>query len=99
MITERDLLFSSDFMRLVPKEKSWMKKYFKTRTKKMFLKYYISFGSATRFREHSGEVCTKRYVKKMKEQFLRLAELHAAARRDMDFDMVAKIEMGRCRLR
>lgn len=100
MVTERDSLFSSDFMKQpVPKEKSWMSKYFKTRTKRMFLKYFVAFGCATRFREHSGEACTKRYVKKMKGQFLRLSEKHAEARRNLDFEMVTKIEMGKCRLR
>lgn len=99
MVTERDLVFSSDFMRSpVPKEKSWMAKYFKTKTKRMFLKYFMAFGSTARFTRHCGQVCTKRYVKKMKMQFLKISEKHRRAKEDLDFEMVAKIEMGKCRL-
>lgn len=64
----------------------------------MFLKYYSSFESATRFREHSGEVCTKRYVKKMKKQLLVLVKIYDAARKNLDFELIAKMEMGRYRL-
>jgi len=99
MVTERDLMFLSDISKLqVPKERSWMSKYFKTKTKRMFLKYFLTFGCDTRFRQHSGEACTKRYLKKMKMQFLKIEASHATARKDLDFEMVAKIEMGRCRL-
>jgi hypothetical protein len=99
MVTERDLDFSSSFMtRQIPKEKSWMMRYFKTRTKRMFLKYFVRFGSTARFCEHSGEVCTVRYIKKMKKQFLVLDARHEKAKNDLDFDLLAKIEMGKCKL-
>lgn len=99
MVTERDLDFSSAFMaRQIPKEKSWMSKYFKTRTKRLFLKYFVMFGCTARFCEHSGEVCTLRYIKKMKRQYAILEEKHTKAKNELDFELLAKIEMGKCKL-
>jgi hypothetical protein len=34
----------------------------------------------------------------MKLQFLKIEASHTTARKDLDFEMVAKIEMGRCKL-
>jgi hypothetical protein len=99
MITERDLRFSSDFMHdQLPKEKRWMSRYFKTRTKRLFLKYFCAFGCSTRFCQHSGEICTKRYIKKMKRQFLNLTKKHEDARADFDLEALSRIETGKCKL-
>ena len=96
MVTERDIMLSSDITKLqIPKDRLWMKKYFKTKTKRKFLKYFLAFGSDTRFRQHSGEACTKRYVKKMKMQFFKIDAKHEAAKKDLDFELLARIEMGR----
>lgn len=99
MVTERDVEFCSEFMRRpVPKGHSWMNKYFKTRTKRLFLKYFLLFGCTFRFSQHCGEVCTKRYIKKMKRQFNMLKEKYERARAELDFDALERIEKGRCRL-
>jgi hypothetical protein len=99
MITERDLAFSCNFMENpLAKESRWMSKYFKTRTKRMFLKYFDTFGCATRFCQHSGETCTKRYVKKMKRQYISLKKKHECAKAEFDLEALFKIETGRYRL-
>lgn len=99
MTTERDLILISDFMKLpLSKEKKWMIRYFKTRTKRLFLKYFMTFGSIARFCQHSGEVCTKRYVKKMKRQYILLVEKHEKAKADFDLDCLEAVENGRCKL-
>lgn len=99
MITERDIKFSSDFMgEPIGKERKWMTRYFKTKTKKLFLKYFLSFGSTIRFREHCGEVCTKRYLKKMKRQFVMLSERHDEAKTNFDLDALERIEKGKWKL-
>ena len=96
----RKSFFVSDFMKMpVPKEERWMTRYFKTRTKKLFLKYFLAFGSATRFCQHSGEVCTKRYVKKMKMQFLKIRNLHDKAKTDFDLEFLSKIKVGKIKLK
>lgn len=99
MLTERDTIFCSDFMKNpIPKGEAWMSRYFKTRTKRLFLKYFLTFGCTFRFNHHCGEVCTKRYIKKMKRQFIKLREKHDRAKADLDFDTLERMEKGRCRL-
>ena len=84
--------------RPIPKDKKWMSKYFKTKTKKLFLKYFLAFGSVARFVQHSGERCTKRYVKKMKMEFELLRKRHEKARSDFDLDSLEAMEKGKFRL-
>lgn len=95
-ISERDAIFLSDFINNpIKKEKRWMTKYFKTKTKKLFLKYFLTFNSANRFKEHCGEACTKRYVKKIKKQFLEIVKKHENAKKNFDLDLLEKIEKGK----
>jgi hypothetical protein len=99
-MTERDNLFISDFMsHPLPKEKKWLNRYFKTRTKRLFLKYFIKFDSTIRFCQHTGEFCTTRYLKKMKRQYLAITERHERAKKEMDFEALAEIEGGKYALK
>jgi hypothetical protein len=100
MISERDAIFISDFIdNPIEKEKRWMLKYFKTKTKKMFLKYFLIFNNASRFKEHCGEICSKRDVKKIKKQFVVLLEKHDEAKKNFDIDLLEKIEKGKFKLK
>jgi len=98
MITERDLALVSNFLGPVSKENKWLMRYFKTRTRRRFLKYYLTFGCVARFCQHSGEVCTKRYVKKMKRQYILLVAKHNRAKADFDLDCLESMEKGKCKL-
>jgi hypothetical protein len=71
-----------------------MTKYFKSDIKKAFLQYFITFGVSHRFCEHTGCFCTVRYLKRMRKRFRQLKMAYNKAREDLDFEMVAKIEMG-----
>ena len=62
------------------------------------MKYFLAFGSTARFCQHSGEVCTKRYVKKMKRQYILLTEKHRKARENFDLDSLEEVEKGRWKL-
>lgn len=96
MITERDALFVSDFINFpLSKENKWINRYFKTRTRRLFVKYFLKFNSTIRFCQHSGELCTKRYLKKMKMQYLLITEMHSKAKREMNFEALVDIEKGR----
>lgn len=75
-----------------------MAKYFKTKTRKTFLKYFLAFESTCRFVHHSGERCTKRYVKKMKMQFVLLKKLHDRAKSEFDLEGLEAMEKGKLRL-
>jgi hypothetical protein len=98
-ITDRDLKFTSEFLEEpVPQDQSWRLKYFKTSIRNDFLRYFMTFGNSIRFREHTGFCCSERYVKKMKSDLLILEKKYASAKRELDFELVAEIEMGMLKL-
>lgn len=97
--TERDSKFTSEFMdEPIPQDQLWKTKYFSTRIRGEFLRYYTTFGSAIKFCEHTGFPCTERYLKKMKSELAKLEREHSAAKKDLDFELVAEIEMGELKL-
>jgi hypothetical protein len=75
-----------------------MTKYFETPIRYNFLLYFLNFRSAFHFCEHTGFVCNLRYVKRMKRQFLMLEKKHIDAKNNLDFELVANIEMGKIKL-
>jgi len=99
LITERDLKFTSEFLEdPIPQDQFWMTRYFDTKIRRDFLRYFLTFGSAVRFCEHTGFSCSERYVKKMKSELAKLGRKHSEAKKDLDFELVAEIEMGMLKL-
>lgn len=95
MITERDNKFISNFFESqLPKNKSWLRHYFKTPTQKAFLNYFIEFENISNFIQHTGFFCSKRYIKKLKYLFLKLEKEIKSAKKNFDTEKIAKIEMG-----
>lgn len=83
----------------MPQERFWLTRYFGTGIRLAFLKYFLIFRGAFHFREHTGFHCSLRYLKNMKRQLVRLEREHDKAKQDLDFELVAKIEMGEHKLR
>lgn len=76
-----------------------MARYFEEGLKYEFLRYFLLFRSAVHFPEHVGRPCNRRWVARMKSQFLLLERAHASAKAEMDFERVSEIETGKFRLR
>ncbi len=92
--------FVSDFLEEpVPQEQFWLTRYFGTRIRLAFLKYFLTFRGAFHFREHTGFYCSLRYLKNMKRQLVSLERAREKAKKDLDFELVAEIEMGDYKLR
>lgn len=80
----------------------WLLKYFRTDVQKMFLKYYMIFGSVDNFVDHTGHHCTKRFLLKLESKYRALIEARAEAASILDEQHVLKlasIEQGRWRTR
>jgi hypothetical protein len=89
------LKFVSDFLEEpVPHEHFWLTKYFGTDVRLAFLKYFLTFRGAFHFREHTGFYCSLRYLKSMKRELVHIEKAREKAKRDLDFELVAEIEMG-----
>jgi len=92
--------FVSDFLNEpVPSESFWMSRYFKRDLGYDFLKYFLSFRTTVHFSEHSGRPCSKRWTEKMKRKFVRLENEHSRAKKELDFEKLAEIEMGQFKLK
>lgn len=92
--------FISDFLdRPAPAECAWMEPYFGGPAGRDFLKYFHIFRSSVHFSEHVGRVCCERWMKRMKSRFLRLERARAEARKNMDMELLAEIELGEFKLK
>jgi hypothetical protein len=92
--------FISDFLDApVPAPQHWMTRYFKSGLNYEFLRYFLLFRCDVHFSEHVGKPCSKRWTKRMKSKLLKLESAYLKARSDMDFDLLADIEMGKFKLK
>jgi hypothetical protein len=93
------LKFVSDFLNdPVPNESLWLSRYFRDGLGYEFLRYFLIFRSSVHFSEHVGLPCSKRWRNRMKSRFNRLERAHSDAKREMDFEKLASIEMGEFKL-
>lgn len=93
------MIFISDFMESpVSSEFNWMRHYFKKGVCLDFLKYFSNFRTDVHFSEHMGRPCSKRWTKRLKRRFLALEGVRRVAKKDMDIELVAEIEMGNFKL-
>jgi len=99
MITERDNKFISDFFEnQIPENKKWLRHYFKTPIKKAFLNYFIEFGNTIKFKDHTGFLCSKRYIKRLRHLIVILEKEIEFARKNFDIEKIAEIEMGKYKI-
>lgn len=96
----RDLAFiSGQFTDTeIPKDKSFLKKYFKTGSQLAFLKYYLVFEEASAFADHTGYVCSKCTVAKYESRYHALISAYTSAKKNMDLEAVWRIESGKFKL-
>lgn len=79
----------------IPKEFSFLNKYFKTKVQKAFLRYYLVFKNRSHFCEHTGFPATASFICKMVGKYHYLMIEFEAARKNMDFEKVSKMQNGK----
>lgn len=77
---------------VLPKEHSFLKKYYKTRIQKAFLQYYYTFGNHNLFTEHTGWIANKSFLWKMANKFEWLMSEYNTAKQNMDMKKLAKLQ-------
>lgn len=75
-----------------------MRPYFSGPISSDFLKYFSMFRSVAHFSEHVGRPCSMRWVRRMKKRFVCLQSAREEAKKNMDFELLAEIEMGKFKL-
>lgn len=91
------MFLSGDFT-LIPKNKKYLTKYFKTEVQRTFLAYFILFGTYENFVDHTGLYCQKRYLKILHDKMLLIEESHREAKQNLNLDILAEIENGKAKI-
>jgi hypothetical protein len=94
-VRDVDFFAGNFFEQEIPKDKAFLKKYFKSESQRAFLKYYLVFGDYSCFTAHTGQAANHSYLFKQEVKLKHLLEVHKQAKSNMDFDLVWKIESGK----
>lgn len=82
----------------LPKEKSFLWKYFTIYEQRLFVKYYLTYGSYTYFTDHTGLYFSKRWMRHLKRKMQKILHTHKKAKEEArmgNFEILANIESGR----
>lgn len=79
----------------VPKEHSFLNKYFKTKVQRTFLKYFYIFRDKKNFVHHTGFVATPSFVTKMAGKFVYLLQEFDSAKKNLDLEKLGLIQKGK----
>lgn len=97
MSVDKELKFiSGDFLDgNFPKDKKYLVKYFKSKIQKTFIRYYYLFGDYKQFVEHTGYRCSDYWLTQLVEKLEKLEAIKAEAKKNMDSELITKIETGK----
>lgn len=92
-------LISGEFFEIeIPNDKKYLIKYFDTEIQKIFLKYYIVFGSIKNFSEHTGRICSRSLLIRLRDRYLNLNKIYEEAKKSLTeegLETVFLIESGK----
>jgi len=83
---------------IIPKEFSFLNKYFKTKVQRTFLKYYYIFRDKKNFVHHSGVLATQSFICKMAGKFNYLLKEFESAKKNLNLDKLGAIQKGKFRI-
>jgi hypothetical protein len=83
---------------VIPKDHSFLKKYFKTKIQRQFLFYYYVFRDSHNFQHHVGVRCDASFVYKMTVKFEWIMAQYNTAKRTLNFELLGKIQRRRLKL-
>ncbi len=75
----------------IPKEFSFLKKYFNTKPQRAFLKYYFVMRDERCFSRHTGYAAHSSFTSKMKSKFNYFMDMYEKAKKEMDFEVLTKL--------
>lgn len=97
MANKNDLIFIGRQWETVilPKEKKYLLKYFKTPVQKTFLKYFYLYGEYSNFVDHTGFKCQLRWLDVLASRLKKIETAQKEARKNMDMATLTLIEQGK----
>jgi len=92
---EMDFIGGRFFDSEIPADKQYLLKYFTTELQEQFVRFYLMFGHARRFVDHTGHYCSDRWIKLLKARYKYLEKSLQEAKDKGDFEKVAEIKSGK----
>lgn len=77
----------------IPKEKLYLKKYFKNELQRTFLKYFMVMGEVKNFTDHTGYVCCRRLLYLFKKRYFRITQSYDKAKLALTEESMEKIRL------
>lgn len=84
--------------KVIPKEHSFLKKYFKTKIQRQFLFYYYYFQDWKQFTDHTGVRADRSFLNKLTNKFEWIMGEYTVAKKNLDLKKIGDIQMKRLRL-
>lgn len=78
----------------LPRDKKYLSKYFTSESQQEFLRYYLLFGNFDHFVDHTGYLCTKKWLNELVGRIKEVEAVRNKAKQDFDLEYLAKIENG-----
>jgi hypothetical protein len=75
-------------------EYQYLYKYFTTARQRMFVKYFLTLQSYSKFSEHTGYSCSLARLKKLRERFLALEKAYQEAKEKDDSHTLSLLKSG-----
>lgn len=83
----------------LPKDKMYLRKYFKTFKQQAYLKYVFVMGTPSLFTEHTGVPCCPRNLKLLRRKLLNLEAAYLHARNTMNLEKLELITSGKYKIK
>ena len=97
---QKELLFLSGGFFLVdlPQNKRFLLNYFRRGIQRQFLFYFYTFDSYRYFQDHTGYICSLRWLKKLKKKYRMLEQVYDKLKNnisDTNLELLALLETGK----
>lgn len=79
----------------LPPEKQFLKKYFKTKSQRIFLNYYDIFQDKSNFIDHTGIFISKTLIYQLESKYNKLLKVYKEAKSNFDLKKISEIESGK----
>lgn len=97
---QKELIFLSGEFFLVdlPQNRRFLLNYFRRGIQRQFLFYFYTFESYRYFQDHTGYICSLRWLKKLKKKYRMLEETYDKLKSefsDTNLELLAELETGK----
>jgi hypothetical protein len=86
----------------IPKQKKYFLRYYRNELQLAFLRYYMVFGNATNFVDHTGYSCCPRLLRRLADRYHRMEKTHDKSKKALTeegMETMHSLETGKMKLK